>query len=256
MTPALLWSFTRQELVDRYAGSVLGIAWVFLQPIFTLFIFVVIFGQVMAARLPGLSSTYGYSIYLVAGMLPWLAFANTLSRTSSVFVDKKGILSKVGLSLPMLPIFIVLAECITFLVALSLFLVFLVLAGYPLKAEFLVLPWVFAVQQMLALGLGMIFAVLNVFIRDIREFIGILTQMWFWMTPIVWTPQIISPRLYEWLSVVNPMVPIINAYHSMYLPVGDPEYSKLIGIAVLAVAVLGFGYFFVKRMEKDVRDFL
>lgn len=256
MTPALLWSFTRQELVDRYAGSVLGVAWVFLQPIFTLFIFVVIFGQVMAARLPGLSSTYGYSIYLVAGMLPWLAFANTLSRTSTVFVDKKGVLSKVGLSLPMLPIFIVLAECITFLVALSLFLVFLILAGYPIKPEFLVIPWVFAVQQMLALGLGMIFAVLNVFIRDIREFIGILTQIWFWMTPIVWTPQIISPRLYDWLSTVNPMVPIVDAYHSMYLPVGEPNYFKLTMIAMLAVAVLGFGYFFVKRMERDVRDFL
>lgn len=256
MTPALLWSFTRQELIDRYAGSVLGVAWVFLQPLFTLFIFVVIFGQVMAARLPGVASTYGYSIYLVAGMLPWLAFANTLSRTSSVFVDKKGILSKVGLSLPMLPIFIVLAECITFLIALSLFLIFLLVAGHPLEPEFLVLPWVFAVQQMLALGLGMIFAVLNVFIRDIREFIGILTQMWFWMTPIVWTPQIISPRLYEWLSMLNPMVPIINTYHAMYLPVGAPHYPKLALIAVLAVAVLGLGYFFVKRMERDVRDFL
>lgn len=256
MTPALLWSFARQELVDRYAGSALGFAWAFLQPLVTLFIFVVIFGQVMAARLPGLSSTYGYSIYLVAGMLPWLAFANTLTRTSSVFVDKKGILSKVGLSLPMLPIFIVVAECVTFLIAMLLFIGFLLLAGFPLKAEILILPWVFLIQQMFALGLGMILAVLNVFLRDVREFVGILMQIWFWMTPIVWTPQIVSGELYAWLARINPMVTVLEAYHGMYLPGQTPDYLALMPIAVLAVLCLAAGYLFVKRLEKDIRDFL
>lgn len=256
MTPALLWSFARQELVDRYAGSALGFAWAFLQPLVTLTIFVVIFGQVMAARLPGLASTYGYSIYLIAGMLPWLAFANTLSRTASVFVEKKSILSKVGLSLPMLPVFIVLAECVTLLISLSLFLLFLLIKGMPPKPEFLLFPFVFAVQQMLALGLGMIFAVLNVFVRDVREFVGILMQIWFWMTPIVWTSQILSENLYYWLGIFNPMLPVVTAYHAMYLPGLTIDYSALMIITLVSGSVLALGYFLVKSLEKDVRDFL
>lgn len=256
MSPALLWSFARQELIDRYAGSALGFAWAFLQPLVTLFIFVVIFGQVMAARLPGLSDTHGYSIYLVSGMLPWLAFANTLSRTSSVFVDKKGILSKVGLSLPMLPVFIVLAESLTFLIGFSLFMVFLIVVGFPVKPTILILPWVFLVQQMFALGLGLILAVLNVFLRDVREFVGILVQIWFWLTPIVWTPQIVSAELFSFLGYINPMVAITSAYHAMFIPGMTPDYTMLTMTALLASGLLGLGYVFIKRMEKDVRDFL
>lgn len=256
MSPALLWSFARQELIDRYAGSALGFAWAFLQPMVTLFIFVVVFGQIMAARLPGVSDTYGYSVYLVAGTLPWLAFANTLARTSSVFVDKKGILSKVGLSLPALPVFIVLAETLTFLIGFGLFMLFMLAVGFPLKPALLVLPWVFLVQQMLALGLGLIMAVLNVFLRDIREFVTVLVQVWFWLTPIVWTPTIVSPELFRLLGYINPMVALTSAYHAMFIPGITPDYDSLAMTAVLASLLLGLGYAFVKRVERDVRDFL
>ncbi|MCK2097406.1 ABC transporter permease [Thauera aromatica] len=256
MSPALLWSFARQELVDRYAGSALGFAWAFVQPVVTLFIFVVIFGQIMAGRLPGVASIHGYGVYLVAGMLPWLAFSNTLSRTASVFVDKKGVISKVGLSLPMLPVFVVLAESVTFVIALGLFLVFLVAVGFPLKPQLLLLPWVFLIQQVLALGLGIILAVLNVFLRDVREFVGILTQLWFWLTPIVWVPQIVPGNLLQILRLTNPMLPLTTAYQAMFLPERTPDYAALMVVTVLACALLGVAYILVKRLEKDVRDFL
>lgn len=256
MSPALLWSFARQELVDRYAGSALGFAWAFLQPLVNLLIFVVIFGNVMSARLPGVSDTYGYSIYLIAAMLPWTAFANTLSRAAAVFVDKKAVLSKVGLSLPMLPLFIVLAESLTFLISLGLFIAFLLLIGSPFKPHLLMLPWVFLIQQMFALGLGLILAVLNVFLRDVREFVAILVQIWFWLTPIVWAPQIVPPELFRTLGLLNPMIPLTTAYQAMFLAGADPDYARLGAIALLAAAVLALGYVFVKRMEKDVRDFL
>lgn len=256
MTPALIWSFARQELVDRYAGSAFGFAWAFVQPLVTLFIFVVIFGHVMAGRLPGVSSVHGYGIYLVAGMLPWLAFANTLTRASSVFVDKKSVLSKVGLSLPLLPLFVVVAESITFLIAMSLFFVFLFAVDFSYKPEILLLPVVFLIQQVFALGLGIIFAVLNVFLRDVREFVGILVQLWFWLTPIVWVPQIVPPELYRALSYVNPMLPLTTTYQAIFLPGRTPEYGPLLFIAVLASILLALAYLFVRRLEKDVRDFL
>lgn len=256
MNIALLWNFSRQELVDRYAGSALGFTWAFLQPLVTLFIFVVIFGQVMGARLPGYSGTYGYSIYLVSGMLPWLAFGNTLARTASVFQDKKAILTKVGLSLPVLPIFIVIAESITFAISLVFFVFFLFLVGELPKPELVILPWVFLGHQMLALGLGLIFAVLNVFLRDVREFVAILVQIWFWLTPIVWTPQILSSQRYDLLAALNPMIPFISTYHAMFVPGLAINYDALTRQVVFAGIVLGLAYVAVRRMEKDVRDFL
>lgn len=256
MTPALIWSFTRQELIDRYAGSLLGFGWAFLQPLVTMLIFIVIFSQIMGARLAGTDSTYGYAIYLIAGMLPWIAFSNTLSRCATVFVDKKGVLSKVGLSLPTLPLFIVLTECLTYLIGFGLFMVFLLLIDSTPRPSLLLLPWVFLIQQMLALGLGLILAVLNVFLRDVREFVGLFLQVWFWLTPVVWVPQAVPAPLQQWLSVLNPVYPLITAYHGMFIAGSQPDYNGLTIAAVLAGITLSLAYVLVRRAEKDVRDFL
>ncbi len=256
MSPALIWSFARQELVDRYAGSALGFTWAFVQPLVLLFIFVVIFGQLMSARLPGVDSAWGYSVYLISGMLPWLAFSNTLSRTATVFIDKKHIITKVGLSLPTLPVFIVLAETLTFLIGFGFVLLLLFALDIPLRSHLLVLPWVFMVQQLFALGLGMILAVLNVFLRDIREFTSVLVQLWFWVTPIVWVPDAVPAIIYRTLSVINPLVPLTEAWHAMFLGERSPDYLFVAAVAVLACLLLGTGYLMVKKLEKDIRDFL
>ena len=254
MRPALIWSFARQELVDRYAGSMLGFVWAFVQPMVMMFIFVVIFGQLMGGRLPGVDTAYGYAIYLVAGMLPWIAFSNTLARTATVFVDKKNVLSKVGLSLTMLPLFIVVAETATFAIGVLLFGGLLALAGHAPSADVLALPWIFLVQQMLALGIGMILGVLNVFLRDVREFVNVLIQLWFWATPIVWAPQIMSPARFEQLKRFNPMANVATAYQGAVLGNARPDYDSLALVAVAAACTLAAGYVFVRRMEKDMRD--
>ena len=256
MTPALIWSFARQELVDRYAGSALGFLWAFLQPLVMMFIFVVIFGQLMGARLPGVGSAHGYSIYLVSGMLPWLAFSNTLARTATVFVDKKNVLSKVGLSLTVLPIFIVVAEAATFGIGLLLFGVFLLFVQQAPSADVLALPWIFLVQQMLAMGLGMILGVLNVFLRDVREFCNVLVQLWFWATPIVWAPQIMSPEQFAWLKLLNPLASVMSGYQAIFMGNARPDYDALSVVAVGAAVTLALGYLFIKRMEKDIRDLI
>lgn len=257
MNASLLWSFARQELVDRYAGSALGFGWAFLQPIVTLFIYVVIFGHIMSARLPGVDSVFAYSVYLVAGMLPWMAFSNTLVRATSIFVERRGILTKVNLSLAALPVFIVLAESITFFMSLALFLALLPVLGFSMpKPHVLLLPWIFLIQQLLALGLGMFFAVLNVFLRDLREFVTVLVQLWFWVTPIAWVPQILPPGMYDLLSAINPMAAVTGAYQSMFVGQTVPDYHHLAWVAFFACVILGLGYAFMKHLERDLRDFL
>jgi len=256
MRPALVCNFARQELVDRYAGSLLGFAWAFIQPLVLLFIFVVIFGSIMGARLPGAESGWGYSVYLIAGMLPWLAFSSTLMRTATVFVDKQHVLAKVGLSLPVIPLFIVLAESITFVIALSLFAVLLLVIDHPWRPEVLALPLVFAVQQALALGLGLMLATLNVFLRDVREFVGVLTQLWFWLTPIVWVPGIVDTSLYSILYRLNPLLPLTEAYHAMFVGEAALPLGSLAAVSALAAAALGLGWFTVYWLEREIRDSL
>lgn len=252
----LIVQFTRQDFVDRYAGSALGFLWAFLHPLALIFIFVVIFSNVMGTRLPGVSSVYAYSIYLVSGLLPWLAFANTINRGSTVFLEKRGIISKVRLSLAQLPLYIVLSESITFLIGLGIFFIFMTLASSAPGKVVLVLPLVFLLQQLLALGLGLLLGVLNVFLRDIKELVTVVMTFWFWLTPIVWTTDIVPPIVVELQSMLNPAFLFVDAYHQMIAFNTLPDWGALLRLALIAGATLTLAYLVLRMLEKDVRDFL
>ena len=256
MNLPLLLQFTRQDFVDRYAGSILGGLWAFIHPLVMSFIFVVIFANVMGARLPGISSVYGYGIYLVAALLPWMAFANTITRCATVFLEKRHIIGKVRVSLPGLPLYIVLSEALTFLIAYLIFMGFLFhMQALPGKL-LLVLPFIFLAQQILALGLGLFFGILNVFIRDIREMVTVMTTFWFWLTPIVWVMDIVPPGVQHLQEHFNPAFLFVNAYHQIIVHGQFPPVQDLIKLVIIAHAALLLAYLILRTLEKDIRDFL
>ncbi len=256
MTLSLLLAFTRQDFVDRYSGSAFGALWAFIHPLVMIFIFTVIFANVMGARLPGVSSVYSYSIYLVAGLLPWLAFANTLTRSASVFLDKRHIISKVHIGLPYLPIYIVLSETLTFLISLAIFMVFLLLSGTVPGKTLLLVPFIFLSQQILAFALGLLLGILNVFLRDIKEMVTVLLTFWFWLTPIVWVPSI-APQWVQYLQdYLNPAYQFIHAYQAIFAYEQLPDFAGLTRLVILAHVVLLGAWLLFKALEKDIRDFI
>lgn len=256
MTPHLIWSFVRQDLIDRYAGSVLGGFWAILQPLLMVSLFALVFGHFMAARLPGVDQPLAYSTYLMAGLLPWTAFANTLQRTATLFTDKRHILSKVGLPLTTLPLHVIVAELVTLSISLGVLALFMALTGQWPTPYLVTFPWVLVTQLMLAVGIGLIMAVIHVFVRDIREINHTLLQILFWLTPVVWTPSILSPSMSLWLAALNPVFHITQAYHAMVLPGFIPNYSSLAMVTVLAAFLLAVGYLLVVKAERHIRDLL
>src|SRR5690606_9780429 len=187
MSPALLLHFVRQDLVDRHAASALGALWTLLIPLANILIFTLVFSRIMGARLEmlGMESlgAYSYSVYLVTGLLAWNCFANTLIRITQVFHEKANLIGKVRLSLFSLPLFVLVSETVVYLISMGFVVVFLWLIDFSWSWQWLWLPLIFAAQMVLAYGLGLICAVLSVFLRDIKEFVGVVTQFWFWMTP-------------------------------------------------------------------------
>lgn len=257
MSPLLLLDFTRQDFVDRYSGSVLGAIWAFIHPLVMIFIFTVIFSKIMGARLPNATGpTASYSIYLVSGLLPWLAFANTITRGSTVFLDKRHIIGKIRVTLAYLPIYIVLSETLTFIISLSLFLGFLALTQSLPDQLILLLPFIFMVQQIFAFGLGLFFGVLNVFLRDVKELVGILLTFWFWLTPIVWVPDIAPPMVQELQTILNPAYLFVAAYRDIFVHGVAPDFAALSRLVIISHATLLIAWLALKALEKDVRDFL
>lgn len=252
---SLIWELTKRDFTEQYAGSALGMTWAVVNPLINLAIYTIIFGNMMGGRLPGRSGMYAYSVYVTAGLVPWIAFQNSLARSTSVFVDKKSIISKVGTSLPALLIYISLSETITFLITMALLFLFLLLSGYSFRMDLLLIPFIYLLQQLFAFGIGLLTATLNVFIRDFKQLVGIVLQLWFWFTPIVYVSNIL-PGAVRNLIRFNPAYVIIESYQRILAFNREPAYNKLIIMTVLTHLIIFASYAIFRALERDVRDFL
>ena len=254
MNYALLWHFVRQDFADRYSGVALGRGWLLIAPMLQILIFVIIFGGLIGPRLPGtLSGTYGYGIYLVSGILPWTAFANTISRMTSVFFDKRAILSKVPVSLLLVAVHVAIVEGITLVCTLSLFTLLGLILSIPPSAGMLALPLLILCQQLMAFSLGLIGAILMVFLRDIRELVGVVTLLWFWMVPIVYTIDSV-PHFMQAIQAYNPAWWFIREYHQIFVYGVMPDMvhiaKMLTASGLLAVIMI----WFLSSSEHQIRD--
>lgn len=246
---------TKRDFAERFAGSSLGSLWAFIWPLVNLFIYIVIFGQLMGARLPGASSVYAYGVYLASGLIAWTAFAQSVSRCSTIFLEKKGLITKVSMSLPSLLLFVLSAETVTYIITMAVFFIFLLLTSHPLHEHLIILPFVYLVQTVFAFGLGLLAATLSVFIRDLKEVVGITLQLWFWFTPIVYIRDILPPVVSN-LMVYNPAYVFIESYHRIFVFNDMPAIKSLIVLTVMAHLLAWLAYVLFRYLEKDVRDFL
>jgi len=257
ISSALFFRLVRQEFADRYAGSVLGIVWAVVHPMLLVSVFFAVFAQLMGARLPGVEELHGYGVYLIAGLLPWLAFSGTIRRTTEVLHDRRDVLSKIRLPLIVPPLCVVAGETITFLVGMLVFASALVVTGYPSATGALVLlPLIYLAHQALALGIGLLLGALNVFLKDIQEFVTAVLMVWFWATPIVWVVDIVPEQIAAAQATMNPAYWFVSAYQSIFALGEAPDAGLLLRLAVLAALACALALAVVRLGERHIRDYL
>lgn len=252
----LLWHFVRQDFVDRYSGVALGRFWLLLAPLLQIIIFIVVFGGLIGPRLPGAeSSSYGYGIYLVSGILPWTAFANTITRMTTVFFEKRGILGKVPLSLAMVAAHVAIAEGITLICTLGLFTIFALWLGSPLPMALSFLPFLIVCQQLMGFTIGLAGAILMVFLRDIRELTGVALMLWFWMVPVVYTIDSV-PHLLQAVQPYNPAWWFVREYHQIFAYGAMPDMGRVLLLLTGSLFAAGVMTWLLSRAERQIRDAL
>jgi len=252
---ALLWHLVRQDFVERYAGSILGTTWLLITPLMQILVFTLVFGRLIGPRIPGTDSIYAYGLYLVSGILPWMTFANTFGRTAAVFRDKASILRKVPLRLSTVALHVAVAETLALAAVLALFLVVRTAIFGPPPATAAYAPVVMLYQQLLALALGLLAALPAVVLRDIKEVVGVVVFLWFWMTPIVylvddvpWPLQVIQP--------FNPAFWFIEAWHRILVYGQAPDFAWLALSGLGVLGLLALVLYLLQRWEGPIRDFL
>ena len=258
--PRQLWVYrefvianVRREIAGRYAGTLLGGVWSLLQPLAMILIYTVVFSRVMHARLGSSDLPYAYSIFLCAGMLPWVLFVESVGRTTSVFLDYGNLIKKVQFPKVCLPAIALLSAGFNFAAAFAIFLVFLTAMGAFPGWLLLPLAAVLAVQLALSAGLGVMLGTLNVFFRDVGQITSVGLQFWFWLTPIVYPPTIVPPWMQRGLRF-NPMAPIVAAYQQILVYGTLPDPVTLLYPAALALLLSALGYRLFRAHAGEMAD--
>lgn len=255
LRPGLILELTKRDFTERFAGSTLGGIWAFIWPVVNLMVYLIIFSKIMGARLPGESNVYAYGVYLTSGLLPWMAFSGTFGRSAGIFIEKKQIISKLQVSLPSLLLYVSLAETVTFVISMGFFGIFLALTGWSVTKHLILVPFIYVVQQVLGFGLGLLCASLVVFVRDLKEVVGVLLQLWFWFTPIVYVKDVV-PAWLQKVMILNPAYIFTDAYQKIFAYRTVPDLGPLIAVTLAAHVVVAGAYAVFRALEKDIRDFL
>lgn len=236
----LIWEYrgfivgnVRREFQSKYRNSLLGVTWSVLNPLSMIIVYTVIFSNVMQAKLPGVDSHYAYSIYICSGILTWGLFADIILRSQNVFLDNANLIKKLNFPKICLPVTVIGGALVNFSIIFSLFTLFLIFSGaFPGLPYFSLIP-VIIVMMILAIGIGIIVGVMNVFFRDVGQFFGIMLQFWFWLTPIIY-PSSILPESLRPLIEYNPMASIVDACQQVLVKGLYPNW-----IAIIYPACLG-----------------
>ena len=243
----------KREFQTRYRNSLLGATWTILNPLSMIVVYTVIFSQLMRARLPGVDNSLAYGIYLCAGILAWGFFAEVIGRSQSVFLEHANLIKKLAFPRICLPLIVVLNAGVNFAIIFALFLGFLLVTdNFPGWALLGIVP-VLLVQTAFSIGLGIILGVLNVFVRDVGQFVGIFLQFWFWFTPIVY-PLSILPEGIQPLIDLNPMAPLIAAYQGIFVYGQWPDWHALWPTTLLAAALCLLGMRLFRKRSGEMVD--
>lgn len=244
----------KREFQIKYRNSLLGAAWTILSPLSMIVVYTMIFSQVMGTRLPGAAGTFAYSIYLCAGILTWGLFAEITTRSQTVFLENSSLIKKLQFPRLCLPVIVVLNALVNFTIIFGLFTAFLALSSnFPGWIYFAIFP-VLLIQILLAIGIGMILGVLNVFFRDVGQFFTILLQFWFWFTPVVYPVAALPEGIRNFLAL-NPMAGVIGAYQNILVHGQSPDWSMLLPATLLALVCCAIGLqLFRKRVGEMVDE--
>ena len=253
----LLASFVVRDLKARYEGSLLGRLWPLLNPLILFavyyFVFALILGMRLEQRGVAVGDTGLMGLYIISGLLPWLAFSDGVIRATGVVLENANLVKKIAFPSELLPVYAVTVHFVYFLIGLALFLVVRLVFFYEVGSLRGLPPsWPILLPTLLlhcgfTVGLGLFLGSLNIFLRDTQQFVPLALNLWFFTTPIVYPSSLIEQRLPElaWTLKLNPMYHLMELYRSaLVYDFGRTPWQSLGWFALATALVLFPGYAF------------
>jgi homopolymeric O-antigen transport system permease protein len=239
----LLSNLVARELKTKYRGSALGIFWSLLNPLILMLVYTVVFSVIVRVNIRP------YPIFLLAGLVPWNAFAQTLTSATTSVTDNAGIVRKVYFPLEILPLSAVFSASVHLLISLGLLAVLVMIFHVGIGFSLLFLPLLLALQVLFSVGLGSLLAAGQVYFRDVQYFLSVLITVWFFTTPIVYSLDLVPERFRPFFEA-NPMAWLVASYQDIWFYKRPPGLLHFVGFATAATLLALIGLVSYHRLSR------
>jgi lipopolysaccharide transport system permease protein len=246
----------KREVAGRYRGSIFGILWSFFNPVFMLAVYTFVFSVVFKARWnTGSDSKTEFALVLFAGLIVFNLFAECINRAPSLILANINYVKKVVFPLEVLPVVALGSALFHALISLSVWLIaYLFLFGTP-HITVLLLPLVILPLLLLIMGLTWGLAALGVYLRDVSQFIGIITTVLMFLSPIFY-PISALPEKYRHLLLLNPLTPAIEQAREVLFWGKLPDATTLLVYLACSLIIAWLGFAWFQKTRKGFADVL
>lgn len=250
----LIWQLSKNDFKTKYAGSYLGITWAFVQPIVTVLVYWFVF-QVGFRSAP--IENFPFVLWLVAGIVPWFFFSEALLNATNSMLEYSYLVKKVVFKISILPVVKIISSLFVHIFFVGFTILLFMLYGY--------MPNIYAIQVVyytlcmfvFVLSISYATSAIVIFFRDLGQIINIFMQVGMWMTPIMWSYNMVAEP-YRWILKINPMYYIVEGYRDAFInhiwfwdKFGETAYFWFV-----AIGLFGIGGLIFKRLKIHFADVL
>lgn len=242
-----LKSNVKKDIRGKYKGSFLGVLWSFINPLLSVLVYAIVFPYIMRIKVEN------YLIYLITGIIPWTFFTSSINMGIISILSNADIIKKVYFPRIILPISTVTSCLVNFLISCIIILLFCFGSGIGISIYLVWLPLVVIIQYIMLLGFTFILSAIEMYMRDIEHIVNFILSMAFYVTPILYTPDIFPDNL-AWVLKINPMAYLVNAYRSIFFYQEMPDVVGLVIVGVFSIVIFLIGYVIFEKLQKGFAE--
>jgi ABC-2 type transport system permease protein len=244
----MIISLVKRDLNGRYKGSVLGFFWTFLNPLLQLGVYTLVFSVIMR------NGIHDFYLFLFVALVPWIFFSTSVSGGASCIWAQQDMVKKIYFPREVLPIAYVTSQFVNMILSFLVVLAVLIVSGKGFNViALLYLPIIMAVEYILALGMAFLVSSLTVYIRDLEYLLGIITMAWQFLTPIMYSIDMVPEKILPIFNL-NPMSPVIVAYRDILYYKKVPALGTLVHAAVFGIVLLLIGVITFGRLKRHFAE--